>query len=233
MILLVGDRIKLGHIVEALEQRLGEQTSFVAEQPDIRKQENDILLAGREASAIIYDTRQYLNDGAELVDVIKRIYRANRATVILLCPTDNPNNEIVKAALSQQIRHIVNTALSYGGQKEQLEKIFAGYFDANPRQDIQEAEEVVREEVKTLNAFVGELYDASQREQEREHTVVIRKKGTTQVILDFLSGAVRTAATVASILLMAIAILALLYENTRTPFLENMAQIWEQIRAMF
>ena len=56
MILCVGDRIKMGHLTEALEQRLHQEVTFLPEAPDIRRQANDILLAARGADAIIYDT---------------------------------------------------------------------------------------------------------------------------------------------------------------------------------
>jgi len=233
MIVCVGDPIKMGHIVEALESRLHEEITFVPENYDIRKQENDILLAAQTARAIIYDTQQYLNDGEELVNIAKRIYRTNKAAVVLLVPTNHPNNEIVKAAVAQQIKGLVNTALSPGEQKEQLEKILAGYYENNGREDLNAAERTVQTEAKTLNEFVGELYDAKQREDEKENTIIIRKKGTTQVLLDFLVGLFRVAFTVLSVILMAIAIITLLYTNTRSLFFDNMNQIVRDILAMF
>lgn len=233
MIVCVGDPIKMGHIVEALESRLHEEITFVPENYDIRKQENDILLAAQTARAIIYDTQQYLNDGEELVNIAKRIYRTNKAAVVLLVPTNHPNNEIVKAAVAQQIKGLVNTALSPGEQKEQLEKILAGYYENNGREDLTAAERTVQTEAKTLNEFVGELYDAKQREDEKENTIIIRKKGTTQVLLDFLVGLFRVAFTVLSVILMAIAIITLLYTNTRSLFFDNMNQIVRDILAMF
>lgn len=229
MILCVGDRIKMGHMVEVLENRLKEEISFVPESPDIRQQENSILLAAQGAKAILYDTRQYFNDGEEITEIIKRIYRANKATVILLVPTINPNNEIVKAALARQMKHFINTALSPGEQKEQLEKILTGYYAANGREDIQDAEQAVHDETKTLNEFVGELYDAKQREEEKENTVIIRKKGTTQVLLEFLRGFTRTAFSILALLLMAVAVIVLLYPNTRDPLIENIEQIWQDV----
>lgn len=47
MILCVGDPVKLGHLREALEQRLHQEVTFLPAAPDIRRQENDILLAAR------------------------------------------------------------------------------------------------------------------------------------------------------------------------------------------
>lgn len=233
MIVCVGDRVRLGHIIEALEGRLHEGVSLVPEGIDIRRQENDILLAAKGASWIIYDTRQYLNDGIELIEIIKRVYRANKAKVILLVPTNNPNNEIVKTAIAQQIKCFVNTSLSLAEQKEELEKILTGYYDGNIREDIQAAEEIVREETKTLNEFVGELYDAKQREEEKENTIIVKKKGTVQVLLDFLVNFLKTCATIISILLMALAIITLLYSNTRTELLANLQRIYSDIMAMF
>lgn len=54
MILCVGDSVKLGHLREALEQRLHQEVTFLPAAPDIRRQENDILLAAQGTDAIIY-----------------------------------------------------------------------------------------------------------------------------------------------------------------------------------
>ena len=159
MILCVGDSVKLGHLREALEQRLHQEVTFLPAAPDIRRQENDILLAAQGTDAIIYDTDAYYNDGEELIGVIKRIWRTNHAAPILLVPTDNPKNEIVKAALAVQIKNIINVALSPGEQKDQLEKILTGYYAANgDREDIRAAEDEVAEDTRTLTSFVGQLY---------------------------------------------------------------------------
>lgn len=233
MILCVGDRIKLGHLAETLEQRLKQTATFLPATADIRKQENDILLAAQDVDAIIYDTDAYFNDSEELMGVIRRIYRATKATVILLVPTDNPKNELVKAALAAQMKNFINVALSPGEQKEQLERILTGYYAANgQREDILAAEQELEEDTKTLASFVEDLYDAKQREEEREHTAIVRKKGTTQVLLEFLTGMLRVLFGVVSISLMAVAILALLYENTRVLLLENLQQIWQDALAM-
>lgn len=151
MILCVGDSVKLGHLREALEQRLHQEVTFLPAAPDIRRQENDILLAAQGTDAIIYDTDAYYNDGEELIGVIKRIWRTNHAAPILLVPTDNPKNEIVKVALAVQIKNIINVALSPGEQKDQLEKILTGYYAANgDREDIRAAEDEVAEDTRTL-----------------------------------------------------------------------------------
>ena len=227
MILCVGDSVKLGHLREALEQRLHQGVTFLPAAPDIRRQENDILLAAQGTDAIIYDTDAYYNDGEELIGVIKRIWP------ILLVPTDNPKNEIVKAALAVQIKNIINVALSPGEQKDQLEKILTGYYAANgDREDIRAAEDEVAEDTRTLTSFVGQLYDAKQREEEREHTVIVRKKGTPQVLLEALGTVIRVLFGAVSIALMAIAMLALLYDNTRELLLQNLQQLWQEICSM-
>lgn len=155
MILCVGDSVKLGHLREALEQRLHQEVTFLPAAPDIRRQENDILLAAQGTDAIIYDTDAYYNDGEELIGVIKRIWRTNHAAPILLVPTDNPKNEIVKAALAVQIKNIINVALSPGEQKDQLEKILTGYYAANgDRKDIRAAEDEVAEDPDRLNRHI-------------------------------------------------------------------------------
>ena len=219
--------------LQQLEQRLHQEVTFLPAAPDIRRQENDILLAAQGTDAIIYDTDAYYNDGEELIGVIKRIWRTNHAAPILLVPTDNPKNEIVKAALAVQIKNIINVALSPGEQKDQLEKILTGYYAANgDREDIRAAEDEVAEDTRTLTSFVGQLYDAKQREEEREHTVIVRKKGTPQVLLEALGTVIRVLFGAVSIALMAIAMLALLYDNTRELLLQNLQQLWQEICSM-
>ena len=66
----------------------------------------------KEAGYILYDCREYYNDGKEIADTIKRIYRTNKAVPILVLDTDNPGNEIVKECLAQQIRNFINAGLS-------------------------------------------------------------------------------------------------------------------------
>lgn len=233
MILCVGDPVKLGHLREALEQRLKQTVTFLPASADIRGQENDILLAAQEAEAIIYDTDEYFNDSEELVGAIRRIYRATKATVILLVPTDNPKNELVKVALAVQMKNFINVALSPGEQKEQLERILTGYYAANgQREDIRAAEQALEEDTRTLTSFVEDLYDAKQREEEREHTVIVRKKGTPQVLLEALGTVIRVLFGAVSIALMAIAMLALLYDNTRELLLQNLQQLWQEICSM-
>ena len=127
MILFVGNSIKLGGLAEVMLNRLNEQIEYLPEYFDIRKQENDILHSAKEARYILYDCREYYNDGKEIADTIKRIYRTNKAVPILVLDTDNPGNEIVKECLAQQIRNFINAGLSLSMQKDQLEKILVGY----------------------------------------------------------------------------------------------------------
>ena len=88
------------------------------------------------------------------------------------------------------------------------------------------------EDTRTLTSFVGQLYDAKQREEEREHTVIVRKKGTPQVLLEALGTVIRVLFGAVSIALMAIAMLALLYDNTRELLLQNLQQLWQEICSM-
>ena len=94
MVIFVGDRVKLGGLCEVIKNRLNDESVFIDEARDIKKQENDILAAG-SADFVVYDIDQYYNDSDEIISIIKRIQRTNKAKPILVVPTDNPKNEIV------------------------------------------------------------------------------------------------------------------------------------------
>ena len=232
MILCVGDSVKLGHLREALEQRLHQEVTFLPAAPDIRRQENDILLAAQGTDAIIYDTDAYYNDGEELIGVIKANWRPNPATPPPAGPPQKPKKRDRRESWAC-VKKKKKPDLSPGEQKDQLEKILTGYYAANgDREDIRAAEDEVAEDTRTLTSFVGQLYDAKQREEEREHTVIVRKKGTPQVLLEALGTVIRVLFGAVSIALMAIAMLALLYDNTRELLLQNLQQLWQEICSM-
>ncbi|MDO4518392.1 MAG: hypothetical protein Q4B78_04210, partial [Bacillota bacterium] len=165
--------------------------------------------------------------------IIKRIYRTNKAKPILLVPTDNPKNEIVKAALSQQIKNFINSSLMLGEQKDQLEKILVGFYEANEREDIQAAKKEVMEDEETLKEFTQSLYDAKQREEDRENTIIIKKKRTGEVVFGIIKDIFRVIFGIVSIVLMAIAIVALIYEAPRTALLDVLFQMIEEAKSMF
>ena len=62
--------------------------------------------------------------------------------------------------------------------------------------------------------------------------VIVRKKGTPQVLLEALGTVIRVLFGAVSIALMAIAMLALLYDNTRELLLQNLQQLWQEICSM-
>lgn len=232
MILTVGNKIKLGGLIEVIKIRLGDDIKNVPENSNIRNQENDVLHEGREAKYIIYDTDQYYNDSEEIIGVIKRIYRTNKAKVILVVPTDNPKNELVKEAVSNQLKYLICSSDSLGMQKDQLEKILSGYYDHNEIDEITEIEKEIADDNKRLNDFVGELYDAKQREEEKERTIIVNKKSTGEVIINFLVGAFKTIFAILSVILMAIAVITLVYTTTREAFISVMSEIWLDIQEL-
>ena len=221
MILFVGNSIKLGGLAEVMLNRLNEQIEYLPEYFDIRKQENDILHTAKEAGYILYDCREYYNDGKEIADTIKRIYRTNKAVPILVLDTDNPGNEIVKECLAQQIRNFINAGLSLSMQKDQLEKILVGYYENNKREDLEAAEEIIQN-----------LYDAKQREEEKERTVIIKKKGNGEVAIDTVKGIFRVIFTVISIVLMSLAVITLIYDEPRLALFKVLNEIFLEIQNM-
>ena len=180
----------------------------------IKNQENDILALG-EAKYIIYDIDQYFDETVEIISIIKRIQRVNKAKPILYVATDNPKSEIIKAAVAAQIKSFINESLSLGMQKDQLEKIINGFYEVHERDDVRAAEDEVNNDNKTLNEFVGELYDAKQREEEKEHTIIINKKGRLEVIIDVVISILKFIFAALSVVLIAIAIITLIYKDTR------------------
>jgi hypothetical protein len=214
MIIIVGSEYRLSAMAEVATKRLDENVGYIQENISIKNQENDILALG-EAKYIIYDIDQYFDETVEIINIIKRIQRVNKAKPILYVATDNPKSEIIKAAVAAQIKSFVNESLSLGQQKDQLEKIINGFYEVHERDDVRAAEDEVNNDNKTLNEFVGELYDAKQREEEKEHTIIINKKGRLEVIIDVVISILKFIFAALSVVLIAIAIITLIYKDTR------------------
>lgn len=214
MIIIVGSEYRLSAMAEVVTKRLDETVGYIQENISIKNQENDILALG-EAKYIIYDIDQYFDETVEIINIIKRIQRVNKAKPILYVATDNPKSEIIKAAVTAQIKSFINESLSLGMQKDQLEKIINGFYEVHERDDVRAAEDEVNNDNKTLNEFVGELYDAKQREEEKEHTIIINKKGRLEVIIDVVISILKFIFAALSVVLIAIAIITLIYKDTR------------------
>ena len=214
MIIIVGSEYRLSAMAEVVTKRLDETVGYIQENISIKNQENDILALG-EAKYIIYDIDQYFDETAEIINIIKRIQRVNKAKPILYVATDNPKSEIIKAAVAAQIKSFINESLSLGMQKDQLEKIINGFYEVHERDDVRAAEDEVNNDNKTLNEFVGELYDAKQREEEKEHTIIINKKGKLEVVIDVVISILKFIFAALSVVLIAIAIITLIYKDTR------------------
>lgn len=214
MIIIVGSEYRLSAMAEVATKRLDENIAYIQENISIKIQENDILALG-EAKYIIYDIDQYFDETVEIINIIKRIQRVNKAKPILYVATDNPKSEIIKAAVAAQIKSFINESLSLGMQKDQLEKIINGFYEVHERDDVRAAEDEVNNDNKTLNEFVGELYDAKQREEEKEHTIIINKKGRLEVIIDVVISILKFIFAALSVVLIAIAIITLIYKDTR------------------
>ena len=214
MIIVVGSEYRLSAMAEVVTKRLNENVGYIPENISIKNQENDILALG-EAKYIIYDIDQYFDETVEIINIIKRIQRVNKAKPILYVATDNPKSEIIKAAVAAQIKSFVNESLSLGQQKDQLEKIINGFYEVHGRDDVRAAEDEVNNDNKTLNEFVGELYDAKQREDEKEHTIIINKKGRLEVVIDVVISILKFLFAALSVVLIAIAIITLIYKDTR------------------
>ena len=214
MIIIVGSEYRLSAMAEVVTKRLDETVGYIQENISIKNQENDILALG-EAKYIIYDIDQYFDETVEIINIIKRIQRVNKAKPILYVATDNPKSEIIKAAVAAQIKSFVNESLSLGQQKDQLEKIINGFYEVHARDDVSAAEEEINNDNKTLNEFVGELYDAKQREEEKEHTIIINKKGKLEVVIDVVVSILKFLFAALSVVLIAIAIITLIYKDTR------------------
>lgn len=214
MIIIVGSEYRLSAMAEVVTKRLDETVGYIQENISIKNQENDILALG-EAKYIIYDIDQYFDETVEIINIIKRIQRVNKAKPILYVATDNPKSEIIKAAVAAQIKSFINESLSLGMQKDQLEKIINGFYEVHGRDDVSAVEEEINNDNKTLNEFVGELYDAKQREEEKEHTIIINKKGRLEVVIDVVISILKFIFAALSVVLIAIAIITLIYKDTR------------------
>lgn len=119
----------------ALEEALskGWNISFVETSPNyIKKQIADISIeADKGCDAIIYDTREYLEDAEVIAEVIASIKRANGAKPILVVPTANKENSLICACLDKDIKHFINAGTGTATDwKRELVLNIAGHYDA-------------------------------------------------------------------------------------------------------
>ncbi|MDY6037492.1 MAG: hypothetical protein SPI74_00610 [Eubacterium sp.] len=231
MVILVGNKYRLGAMADVITKRLGEELIYLDENISIKAQENDILACGK-ADFIIYDMDQYFNEAEELIDVIKRIQRVNSAKPILYVATDNPKSELIKVAVAASIKGFINESRGLGEQKDQLEKIINGFYEVYEREDIVAAEREIEKEHKTLNAFVGELYDAKQREIEKEHTIIVNKKGELEVVFETAKIILKFIFAVITIALITIALITLVYTDTRMALFKVLDNIFNEMLSM-
>ena len=227
MVILVGNKLRLGGLVDVIKQRLDGEVFYIDESTSIKNQENDIL-AINNAEYVIYDIDQYFDDSEELIDTIRKIKRTNSATPILYVQTDNPKNEIIKEAVARQIKNFINESRSLGDQKDQLEKIISGFYEANGRDDVEAVEKEVIEETKTLKSFMLDLFYAKQREDQKEKTVIINQKRKSEIAINVFVGILKTIFSVISVVLMAIAIITLIYTEPREALLNVLNNIYQE-----
>lgn len=224
MVILVGNKLRLGGLVDVIKQRLDGEVFYIDESTSIKNQENNIL-AINNAEYVIYDIDQYFDDSEELIDTIRKIQRTNSATPILYVQTDNPKNEIIKEAVARQIKNFINESRSLGDQKDQLEKIISGFYEANGRDDVEAVEKEVIEETKTLKSFMLDLFYAKQREDQKEKTVIINQKRKSEIAINVFIGILKTIFSVISVVLMALAIITLIYTEPREALLNVLNNI--------
>lgn len=227
MVILVGNKLRLGGLVDVIKQRLDGEVFYIDESTSIKNQENDIL-AINNAKYVIYDIDQYFDDSEELIDTIRKIQRTNSATPILYVQTDNPKNEIIKEAVARQIKNFINESRSLGDQKDQLEKIISGFYEANGRDDVEAVEKEVIEETKTLKSFMLDLFYAKQREDQKEKTVIINQKRKSEVAINVFVGILKAIFSVISVVLMALAIITLIYTEPREALLNVLNSIYQE-----
>lgn len=227
MVILVGNKLRLGGLVDVIKQRLDGEVFYIDESTSIKNQENDIL-AINNAEYVIYDIDQYFDDSEELIDTIRKIQRTNSATPILYVQTDNPKNEIIKEAVARQIKNFINESRSLGDQKDQLEKIISGFYEANGRDDVEAVEKEVIEETKTLKSFMLDLFYAKQREDQKEKTVIINQKRKSEIAINVFVGILKTIFSFISVVLMALAIITLIYTAPREALLNVLNNIYKE-----
>lgn len=98
----------------------------------IKKQVAEISAAAEKGcDAIIYDSRNYLEDAEVIADVISSIRRANGAKPVLLVPTANEKNALIGACLNKDIKLFINTGTGTPTDwKKELVLCITGHYDA-------------------------------------------------------------------------------------------------------
>lgn len=92
------------------------------------------------------------------------------------------------------------------------------------------AETVVAEENQEIKKFVGELYDAKQREEERENTVIINQKGTAEVLINSSVNVFKTVISIIVFILATIGLCTLIYPDIRAAFMKELVHVIEVLQ---
>lgn len=149
MIIYVG-RQEAGHFAAEVAKVKNEEIRFVQQSGHIKDQEQNILMAAQEgARAIIYNVEDYIDDADLITDTIAKIRATNNAIAIILTPSINPDNVIVRACLDRGIKDFIESWQTATAKKDNLVKIITGYYEKNGRPEVEKLERL-REEENTL-----------------------------------------------------------------------------------
>lgn len=98
----------------------------------IRNQVADISAAAEKGcDAVIYDTRDYMEEAEVIAETIASIRRANGAKPVLLVPTANERNSIIGACLDRDIKIFINMGTGTPTDwKKELVLCVTGHYDA-------------------------------------------------------------------------------------------------------
>ena len=98
----------------------------------IRNQVADISAAAEKGcDAVIYDTRDYMEEADVIAETIASIRRANGAKPVLLVPTANERNALIGACLDRDIKIFINMGTGTPTDwKKELVLCVTGHYDA-------------------------------------------------------------------------------------------------------
>lgn len=142
MILFVGPQER-GYFIRETAAMRGEELKYIAENPAIAGQLNQIL--EQPCEYLIMDLEQYVDGAEELAEEIKRIKTAKNCKVILYAPGYSRESRVIQELLFQGLRYFVFSA-NPGAAKEELERCFLGYYKEPKKEELELSEK--KEELK-------------------------------------------------------------------------------------
>lgn len=128
MIIFVGNKEK-GFFCEEIAERRNMEMQYIGAELHIENQAENIPKYKEEASVIIYDLEQYVDEPDEIVRWVIRIQDALGIKSVIFAPGYSPQSNVIQALYNSGISNYI-FSVYLGEQKEDLELCLDGYYES-------------------------------------------------------------------------------------------------------